>query len=727
MDYQIICRICKNFILVDAISFHNKQCQQSAQERKKIVQLNLQVIKLCEQAYQLKHTIHLQQGLQFMKELRMRKKEMQVIQNDRYRVYLQYKFLMMLISYGEKTVNQELDAKYHIITQSELMSAEIDDMDIMYLINQMNTLINQRLEIIHKGIQRCQYQEKILTGISFRVSRFDSPRSMKGSHKLESFTDFQNDFEKKTRSRPQTPQKISIMSNLKKSGKIDRFLQNQQPSPSQKDKKHKTNKKSIFANSQSSGSELDNSLETQEQMKSADSEQYLQDLFDQDCFFASQKGYFSDSEVLKLDAEKRNQEKNISLKDFNFISQIGQGAYGGVFLVKRIATGDFYAMKIINCSNKPFDRILRQLKSERNIFEILTGEYVVKAIYSFQHQSSLCFVQEYMHGGDFAKILNQEQAFDEKITKHYIAEILLALEYLHSNNIVHRDLKPDNILLDQDGHIKLADFGLSELGCNRMISKKKSGRDIVQQAIQTPQTQYKMQRGPSYRGSLNRSQNNTNNNSQESNQGQQQNIGSRGSRGSNQSFQKRRIVGTPDYIAPEIIKGISTSNNTLDFWSLGVILYEFLVGIPPFNDDTVDKIFSNIVESKIEWPEIGEDPETQISERAFDLMKQLLNPDFKQRLGHDGTEKIKQHQFFNGVNWETLRNKPGPIIPKVKMMQNENDSVLDKVQKFLRKSETKHSQIVKRLQEELEYLERLDLLAQTNLHEGELLKQRFVQ
>ena len=67
---------------------------------------------------------------------------------------------------------------------------------------------------------------------------------------------------------------------------------------------------------------------------------------------------------------------------------------------------------------------------------------------------------------------------------------------------------------------------------------------------------------------------------------------------------------TPDYIAPEIIKGISTSNNTLDFWSLGVILYEFLVGIPPFNDDTVDKIFSNIVESKIEWPEIGEDPET---------------------------------------------------------------------------------------------------------------------
>lgn len=117
-----------------------------------------------------------------MKELRMRKKEMKVIQNDRYKVYLQYKFLMMLISYGEKTVNQELDAKYHIITQSELMSAEIDDMDIMYLINQMNTLINQRLEIIHK--------EKILTGISFRVSRFDSPRAMKGSHKLESFTDF---------------------------------------------------------------------------------------------------------------------------------------------------------------------------------------------------------------------------------------------------------------------------------------------------------------------------------------------------------------------------------------------------------------------------------------------------------------------------------------------------------------------------------------------------------
>lgn len=185
-----------------------------------------------------------------------------------------------------------------------------------------------------------------------------------------------------------------------------------------------------------------------------------------------------------------------------------------------------------------------------------------------------------MVGGDFAKILRIEgvyiivnQAFDERITKHYIAEIILALQYLHSNKIVHRDLKPENILLDANGHIKLADFGLSELG----IIKKNSQRDIHRKSQIYSPVQYKINRGRSFKQ------------------------------------QNQRIVGTPDYVAPEIIKGVSTSNYSIDLWALGVIMFEFLVGIPPFNDETPEKIYNNILKGYIEWPEIGDDPETQIS------------------------------------------------------------------------------------------------------------------
>ncbi|CAD8132504.1 unnamed protein product [Paramecium pentaurelia] len=702
------------------MDIHNQTCRLNAEQRKKLVQLNLQVARLCEKAYMKKHQIHLRQGLKFMKELRLRKNEGIQCCEDTRQVYQEYRILLLLISYGEKVVNQELDAKYHLITQNEIMAAQmsIDDQSILDLIEQMNSLINQRLDYCFKlKIQN-------FGSISFRVSKFskDSPSSVRDSHRLNSFSDYislnlteeTNESEKRTRSRPSTPARssVSIMGNLKKSGKISQFLQrqqsaqtikNQDESEQEKLSHFQTKKKSCFAQTASSESELDISIEnSDQQMKTIESTEQI--LFEQDCFFASQKGYFSDSEIIKLDAENRNQERNICLKDFQFIRQIGQGAYGGVFLVKRIATGDHYALKIINCSNRPFERLLTQLKQERNIFEILTGEYVVKAFYSFQHQSSLCFVQEYMVGGDFAKILMIEGAFDENIARHYFAEILLALEYLHSNNIVHRDLKPENILLDQNGHIKLADFGLSELGFNKMMVKRKaSQRDILKQDLSSSPG-YIIQRGASFKKSRS-------NNSQYD-------------KGSEE--ERRRIVGTPDYIAPEIIKGISSSNKTLDYWSLGVILFEFLVGIPPFNDESVDKIFSNILEGKIDWPDIGDDPESQISECVFDLLKQLLNPDFNQRIGHESIDQIKKHPFLHSINWNTLRNKPGPIIPRIPQAQQQQfENVQEKLQKFLQRGEKKHSQIVKKLQDELEYLERVDLLIATNEKEVLQIKQQY--
>lgn len=193
----------------------------------------------------------------------------------------------------------------------------------------------------------------------------------------------------------------------------------------------------------------------------------------------------------------------------------------------------------------------------------------------------MCFVLEYMMGGDFNKILGLYTVLDQWIVEFYLAELVLAIEYLHSMDIVHRDLKPDNMLIDNKGHLKLADFGLSEIGFKSKLNKHIAGKGSGEQnsedlmgitANQGNEFQIEIQ----VEGMIN-----------------------------NEKEQQKRIVGTPDYIAPEIIKGESTSNKSLDWWSMGVIMYEFLVGLPPFNADSVEEIFDNITHLRMEWPEIG--------------------------------------------------------------------------------------------------------------------------
>jgi len=138
-------------------------------------------------------------------------------------------------------------------------------------------------------------------------------------------------------------------------------------------------------------------------------------------------------------------------------------------LVKKKTTKDLYALKVIDCSHEDMETYIEKLKSERNVFNILTGDFVTKAYYSFTHETYLCFLMEYMVGGDFGTILKLYTCLDEFMVKFYMAELVLALEYLHENGIVHRDLKPENMLLDEGGHIKLADFGLSEVGVKGRI------------------------------------------------------------------------------------------------------------------------------------------------------------------------------------------------------------------------------------------------------------------
>lgn len=334
---------------------------------------------------------------------------------------------------------------------------------------------------------------------------------------------------------------------------------------------------------------------------------------------------------------------------------------------------------------------LDSLKKEQQVFGVVSGEYVVKAIFSFVHETFLCIVMEYMKGGDISSLLEEYGLFEEETARFYTAEIILALEYLHQLHIIHRDIKPDNILVDSQGHTKLSDFGLSEFGVTQKISKNSGSfiyndnrrrtslliLDVFQQKLPSvvfDSTQMVTSKRERFRNSLMKF---SNENIREkspsrsfekilppdvrssllnSNLGnnivKNENMHKNSSKGSihRSSLKKsnmHRIIGTPDYIAPEILKGEDFNNPSSDFWSLGVMLFEFTTGSLPFNDDTIEKIFDNILHMRIPWDDIqigeGEDC---LSERTADLIKKLLEPDPKRRLN---VLEIKKHPFFEGI------------------------------------------------------------------------------
>lgn len=274
---------------------------------------------------------------------------------------------------------------------------------------------------------------------------------------------------------------------------------------------------------------------------------------------------------------------------------------------------------------------IESLKKERTVFEKIKGDYVVKAFWTFTYKSYLCFVMEYMIGGDFAAILENYVCLDEEVAKFYIAEIILALDMLHSLGIVHRDLKPDNILLDASGHVKLTDFGLSDAGLEGIMRDQKHEEGKFKRLMtsmkllqipndQSPDTikddnkiefikggneALKKKKVLSFAPTeINSGLLKRKNTPQAGELVNMLNAEKKSIETAKEEKEKKRIIGTPDYIAPEIIKG-DEHGKMVDWWSLGVMIYEFLCSVPPFNDETVDQVFENILAHHISWPNIG--------------------------------------------------------------------------------------------------------------------------
>ena len=251
-------------------------------------------------------------------------------------------------------------------------------------------------------------------------------------------------------------------------------------------------------------------------------------------------------EILHRESERlRMQRKRPSVFDYEPIKIIGKGAFGEVRVVRNKHTGEIFAMKKMDKSEMVCKNQMMHVKTERDILTSISNPWVVDLHLSFQDDLNLYLIMEYLAGGDLMTLLIRRNILTEAETRFYIAETILAVESIHQMNYIHRDLKPDNLLIDNLGHIKLSDFGLSK------------------HAEIHPQTEVlqKLEEDNRFRHLRER-------------------------RDANRHNRKLAFstVGTPDYIAPEVFtrKGYS---ETVDWWSVGVIMFEMLVGYPPFYAD----------------------------------------------------------------------------------------------------------------------------------------------
>ncbi|CAO3630653.1 unnamed protein product [Cunninghamella blakesleeana] len=332
----------------------------------------------------------------------------------------------------------------------------------------------------------------------------------------------------------------------------------------------------------------------------------------------------------------RLRRTRLGLDDFVTVKVIGKGAFGEVRLVQSGDTGKIYAMKTLKKSEMLKKDQLAHVKAERDVLAESDSPWVVQLYFSFQDAQYLYLIMEFLPGGDLMTMLIKYDTFSEPVTRFYIAEIVLALETIHNLGYIHRDIKPDNILIDQAGHIKLSDFGLST-GFRKTHDSQYYQRllDGTHQSV------------PAGQESINL------------------NILSTKEKIATWKKNRRALaystVGTPDYLAPEIFLQRGYGQEC-DWWSLGAIMFECLCGYPPFCSENPHETYRKIMN----WRESLIFPDDQpISREAEDLIRRLIcEPE--NRLGRNGVEEIKSHPFFYGVNWQGIRNEPSPHVPQLK-------------------------------------------------------------
>ncbi|CAI0386153.1 unnamed protein product [Linum tenue] len=335
----------------------------------------------------------------------------------------------------------------------------------------------------------------------------------------------------------------------------------------------------------------------------------------------------------------RLQRHKMGVDDFELLTMIGKGAFGEVRVCREKTSGHVFAMKKLKKSEMLRRGQVEHVKAERNLLAEVDSNCIVKLYCSFQDEEFLYLIMEYLPGGDMMTLLMRKDTLTEYEAQFYVAETVLAIESIHRHNYIHRcinwcrDIKPDNLLLDRHGHLRLSDFGLCKpLDCSTIQEGDFS--------VHNPNGNTPNEDRPAAPKRT-----------------QQEQL---------QHWQKNRrtlaysTVGTPDYIAPEVLlkKGYGME---CDWWSLGAIMYEMLVGYPPFYSDDPMSTCRKIVNWKthLKFPE-----EARLSPEAKDLISKLLC-NVNQRLGTNGADEIKEHPFFNGVDWDNIYHMEAAFTPEV--------------------------------------------------------------
>lgn len=294
--------------------------------------------------------------------------------------------------------------------------------------------------------------------------------------------------------------------------------------------------------------------------------------------------------------EKRNKKgkSKVTLENFEFIKVLGKGTFGKVILCREKATNHLYAIKILKKEVIIKKDEVAHTLTEKNVLQKTKHPFLVQLKYSFTTVDRLCLVTEYVNGGELYFHLSQERVFTQVRTRFYAAEIICAISYLHKKGIIYRDLKLENLLLDHDGHIKIADFGL----CKEDIHFGNT---------------------------------------------------------------TKTFCGTPEYLAPEVLDD-SDYGRAVDWWGLGIVMYEMMSGRLPFYNQDHEIMFELILAEEVRFP-------TRMSPEAREILSGLLIKDPTKRLGGgpEDAEEIKSHDFFKDIAWADLEDKKlePPFRPQV--------------------------------------------------------------